>query len=221
MNVISLFHSLLYKDNNCINMEKYPFYYIASVPLCLPSFFVVFRVIKNKFLKSVFNQQITLMLLLNGNNLKGWVFDIFLGKSLNSSSRLILPTDPKGPHFVSGLSPRLSTILKQKKNPNMVIIRSLRCPHLLPQPLHSVGVGRDEPALHDSYQPQDQLPRFHHGVRYCGRYVQVSIPYLVIFHTFTKIKSFLLNGLNSKRAIFFYQIYGLGAPLIMLGKSLD
>ena len=81
MNVISLFHSLLYKDNNCINMEKYPFYYIASVPLCLPSFFVVFRVIKNKFLKSVFNQQITLMLLLNGNNLKGWIFDIFLGKS--------------------------------------------------------------------------------------------------------------------------------------------
>ena len=125
MNVISLFHSLLYKDNNCINMEKYPFYYIASVPLCLPSFFVVFRVIKNKFLKSVFNQQITLMLLLNGNNLKGWVFDIFLGKSLNSSSRLILPTDPKGPHFVSGLSPRLSPILKKKKDPNLAILLGL------------------------------------------------------------------------------------------------
>ena len=68
MYIVCLHHSWVTSKFCCWThmMEKYSLYYIVSVPLCLPSFFIVFRVIKNKFLKSVFNQQITLLLLLNG-----------------------------------------------------------------------------------------------------------------------------------------------------------
>ena len=47
-------------------MERYFYYYLACVPLCIPSFLIVFKVVKRKLLESVFNQQIVLMILLNG-----------------------------------------------------------------------------------------------------------------------------------------------------------
>ena len=47
-------------------MERYFYYYLACVPLCIPSFLIVFKVVKRKLLESVFNQQIILMILLNG-----------------------------------------------------------------------------------------------------------------------------------------------------------
>ena len=47
-------------------MDKYFVYFMTCTPLSLPSFVLVFKAIKKKLLSSVFNQQISLMFLLNG-----------------------------------------------------------------------------------------------------------------------------------------------------------
>ena len=47
-------------------MEKYFVYLMTCTPLSLPSFVLVYKAIKKKLLNSVFNQQISLMFLLNG-----------------------------------------------------------------------------------------------------------------------------------------------------------